>query len=409
MGKFDFAPRDFPFANRNALLDDYTPDELVGRDDELEEYHAALQPAIDGSQPDNIFLYGKTGVGKTAATRFLLDKLEQAGKEHGVSIHTKVINCDGIDTSYRVAVELINSFRPPSDKISDTGHPRSKVYDMMWDTFDELGGIIILVLDEIDHLQDDSILYQLSRARENRQLESARISLIGISNDLSYREQLSPKVRSSICERSINFKAYDATELREVLQQRESIAFQTGVLEDDVIPLCAAFGAQESGDARKALDLLLKAGDIAQEDDDGTVTSDHVRRGRELLEREQVKQGILGLNEQEQILLYSLATFEATDSTPVRSRSVYQRYEQFADKAGREVLTTRWMHDHLDELEMLGLVTIDKRNEGSSGGQYKTIALNQSLEASVSALVTTIRLIGVHPSVKPYFPESESV
>lgn len=405
MSKFDFAPRDFPFNNRNALLDDYTPDELVGRDDELEEYHAALQPAIDRSQPDNIFLYGKTGVGKTAATRFLLDRLEQAGDEHGVNIHTKIINCDGIDTSYRVAVELINSFRESTERISETGHPRSKVYDMMWNTFDELGSIIILVLDEIDHLQDDSILYQLSRARENRQLESARISLVGISNDLSYREQLSPKVRSSICERSINFKAYDATELREVLQQRESIAFQDGVLEDDVIPLCAAFGAQESGDARKALDLLLKAGDIAQEDDSDVVTAEHVRRGRKLLEREEVKRGILGLNEQEQILLYALTTFEAADSTPVRSRSLYHRYEQLAGNAGREVLTTRWMHDHLDELEMLGLVTIDKLNEGSSGGQYKTVALNQALESVVNALATTIRSTGIHSSIQPYLPE----
>jgi len=405
MSKFDFSPRDFPFNNRNALLDDYTPDELVGRDDELEEYHAALQPAIDQSKPDNIFLYGKTGVGKTAATRFLLDRLERARDEHGVNIHTKIINCDGIDTSYRVAVELINSFRESTERISETGHPRSKVYDMMWNTFDELGSIIILVLDEIDHLQDDSILYQLSRARENRQLQSARISLVGISNDLSYREQLSPKVRSSICERSINFKAYDAIELREVLQQRKSIAFQDDVLEDDVIPLCAAFGAQESGDARKALDLLLKAGDIAQEDDNDIVTAEHVRRGRKLLEREEVKRGILGLNEQEQILLYALTTFEATDSTPIRSRSLYHRYEQLADNAGREVLTTRWMHDHLDELEMLGLVTIDKLNEGSSGGQYKTVALSQALESVVSALATTIQSIGIHPSIEPFLPE----
>ncbi|MCU4744799.1 cell division control protein Cdc6, partial [Halobacteria archaeon AArc-xg1-1] len=66
MGSFEFTPSNFPFENRNALLDDYTPDELVGRDEEIREYHAALQPAIDGSQPDNIFLFGKTGVGKTA-------------------------------------------------------------------------------------------------------------------------------------------------------------------------------------------------------------------------------------------------------------------------------------------------------------------------------------------------------
>ncbi|WP_227357230.1 Cdc6/Cdc18 family protein [Haladaptatus salinisoli] len=400
MGDFDFKPGNFPFANRNALLDDYTPEEFVGRDDELQEYHAALQPAIDGSQPDNIFLFGKTGVGKTAATRFLFDRLESAGENYDVGIKTKLINCDGIDTSYRIGVELVNTFRQSDEKISETGHPRSKIYDMMWEAFDNHGGLIILVLDEVDHLQDDSLLYQLSRARENRELESARVSVVGISNDLSYRDRLSPKVRSSLCERSINFPAYSADELREVLRQRESIAFQDDVLGSGVIPLCAAYGAQESGDARKALDLLLKAGDIAQEEGADMVTDDHVRRGRELLQREEVTRGILGLNEHERILLYAVTTFEASSETPVRSRDLYRRYESFCDQAGRETLTSRWMHDHIDELEMLGLLAVDKRNEGSTGGQYKTITLNQDINPVLNALEEMISVVGVHQSIR---------
>ncbi|MDQ2049641.1 orc1/cdc6 family replication initiation protein [Natronolimnohabitans sp. A-GB9] len=398
MGKFDFTPGNYPFRNRNALLDDYTPEEMVGRDAELEEYHGALQPAINQSQPDNIFLYGKTGVGKTAATKFLLDRLETASEQHNVTITSKVINCDGIDTSYRVGVELVNTFS--SDKISETGHPRSKVYDLMWDTFDDLGGLIILVLDEIDHLQDDSLLYQLSRARENDNIENARVSVVGISNDLNYRDTLSPKVRSSLCERSINFPAYTANELEKVLHQRKEIAFQEDVLDSGVIQLCAAFGAQESGDARKALDLLLKAGDLAHEEDADQVTEDHVRRGRGLLQREEVTRGILGLNEHEQILLYALASFNSANSGPVRSRDLYRRYEGFCERAARDALTSRWMHDHLDEMEMLGLVNIEKRNEGSTGGQYKVVALDQEPPAVLDALNDTIEQVGVHQSVQ---------
>ena len=400
MGGFDFTPANFPFKDRNALLDDYTPEELVGRDEELSEYHAALQPAIDGSQPDNIFLFGKTGVGKTAATKFLLDKLETAGSEYGVDVLTRMINCDGLDTSYRIGVELVNTFREGDEKLSQTGHPRSKVYDLMWQTFDDHGGTIILVLDEIDHLQDDSLLYQLSRARENNLLEEARVSIVGISNDLSYRERLSPKVRSSLCERSINFPAYDANELREVLRQRETIAFQEDVLQDDVIPLCAAYGAQESGDARKALDLLLKAGDVAQMDGGEKVTDDHVRTGRQTLKQEAVSNGIVGLNEHERTLLYGVASFEAADETPVRSRDLYRRYDAFCEQEAKDALTSRWMHDHIDELEMLGLIEVEKRNEGSTGGQYKTIMLDQDLGLVLDALDETIEAVGIHQSVQ---------
>lgn len=398
MSQFAFTPDDFPFQNRNALLDDYTPDEMVGRDDELEAYHTALQPAINESQPDNVFLYGKTGVGKTAATKFLLDRLESASEQHGVSISTHVVNCDGVDTSYRVAVELVNSFR--DDKISETGHPRSKVYDLMWDSFDDHGGLFIIVLDEIDHLQDDSLLYQLSRARENDNISDARVSVVGISNDLTYRDTLSPKVRSSLCERSINFPAYTADELEEVLRQRQSIAFQEDILADGVIPLCAAFGAQESGDARKALDLLLKAGDIANEENAEMVREEHVRRGRSLLQQEEITSGILGLNMHEKILLYALASYVSSDDSPVRSRDLYRRYERFCTEAGHDSLTSRWMHDHLDELEMLGLIAVEKRNEGSTGGQYKTIELVQDLTAVLDALDETIESVGVHQAVR---------
>lgn len=145
---------------RNALLDDYTPERLIGRGDELEKYHKALQPAINQSQFDIIFLYGKTGVGKTAATKFLLGRLEESSSQYNITVNTLIVNCDELDTSYSVAVELVNTFA--DEKISETGHPRSKVYNEMWTAIDDLGGLLILVMDEIEHIQDDSLLYQLS-------------------------------------------------------------------------------------------------------------------------------------------------------------------------------------------------------------------------------------------------------
>ncbi|KZN26156.1 cell division control protein Cdc6 [Haladaptatus sp. R4] len=402
MSDFDFTPNEFPFKNRNVLMEDYTPNTLVGRDDELTEYHSVLQPAINGEQPNNIFLYGKTGVGKTAATRFLLDRLEQNSVEYNVDIKTAVVNCDGFDTSYRVAVHLVNKFCPPEEQISDTGYSRSQVYDALWNVLDSCGGIFILVLDEVDHLQDESILYQLSRARENRNIESARISVIGISNDLTFRDHLSPKTRSSLCERSISFSTYDANELQEVLRQRETAAFTDGALEDDVIPLCAAYGAQESGDARKALDLLLQAGDLARKEDAEIVTEDHVRRGRDELEEEEVAVGIVSLNQHEQLVLYALTTFEANEETPIRTRSLYERYTTLAEMAAMSPNSSRWMRAQCDTLEMLGLTESNHRNEGLAGGSYREHVLAQDLDLVVQALDGTIMQTGIHDSIEKH-------
>ena len=415
MSSYKFQPEAFPYTNREALLDDYTPNTLVGRDDELDEYHAALLPAINGEQPDNIFLYGKAGVGKTASTEFLLERLKTDASEHGVEIHTEMLNCDGQDSSYQVAVSLVNSYRDSDNQISDTGYPRSQVYDMFWEELDVQGGLNIIVLDEVDHLNDDSILYQLSRARENGSITESRVAVIGISNDLTFRDSLSPKVRSSLCEREISFKPYDANELRAVLEQRQKVAFEEGALADDVIPLCAAYGAQESGDARKALDLLLKVGDKAREErsmgpndeEPEQVTERHVKLGKEMLEREQVRRGINDLNENEQIMLYALATLAAEDKTPIRSREHYRRYEKLSKRAKDHAFSNKWLREHTDDLEMLGLATVEQKNEGLGGGVYREHDLAQPLELVVGGLSDAIGLIGVHESIQQYVDVSE--
>ncbi|WP_435320995.1 orc1/cdc6 family replication initiation protein [Haloarchaeobius sp. TZWSO28] len=388
------------YADRDALREDYQPEELVGRSDELSTYQAALQPVINGEQPDNIFLYGKTGVGKTAATRFLLSHLtEDAAQYEDLELTVAMLNCDGLTSSYQVATRLVNEFRDETNQISTTGYPRASVYEMLWNELENNGGTIVIVLDEVDHLQDDSILYQLPRARANGNLEKAKIGIVGISNDFSFREDLSPKVRSSLCEQEIHFPAYNADDLREILEQRADVAFHDGVLDDGVIPLCAAYGAKDAGDARQSLDLLMSAGDIAREQETETVKTDHVDAGRDELERGRIQEGITGLTEHGHLVLYSLVTLELEGETPVRSRDVRPRYTRFAELANREPLVSRRMRDHLSELTMLGIVGVTERNEGRRGGTYREYNLDLEPSLVLSALEETLELVGVHDSV----------
>lgn len=182
-----------------------------------------------------------------------------------------------------------------------------------------------------------------------------------------------------------------------------------------MIPLCAAYGAQESGDARKALDLLLKVGDKAREErsmgpnDEAPeqVIERHVKLGKEMLEREQVRRGINDLNENEQIMLYALATLAAEDKTPIRSREHYRRYEKLSKRAKDEAFSNKWLREHTDDLEMLGLATVEQKNEGLGGGVYRKHDLAQPLELVVDGLSDAIGLIGVHQSIQQYVDISE--
>lgn len=388
------------YRDRDALREDYQPNELVGRDDELATYQAALQPVINGEQPNNLFLYGKTGVGKTAATRYLLDHLEEdATKYDDIELNLLFLNCDGLTSSYQVATHLVNELRDETNQISTTGYPLATVYGMLWEELEQLGGTTLIVLDEVDNIEDDSILYQLPRARANGKLDQTKVGIVGISNDFSFRDNLSPKVKSSLCEQEIHFPAYNANDLRAILRQRAQVAFHENVLDDGVIPLCAAYGAKDAGDARQSLDLLMKGGDLARDEETDAVTERHVKEGQEALERGRIKEGITGLTEHGHLVLYALLTLDLEGETPIRSRDIRPRYTRFSELADRDPLVPRRMRDHLSELAMLGIVTVTERNEGRRGGTYREYTVDMDPKLILEAMSETVELVGVHESV----------
>ncbi|MDQ2074655.1 orc1/cdc6 family replication initiation protein (plasmid) [Haloarcula sp. NS06] len=387
MSDITFSPTSTIFERREALLEEWTPEELVGRDEELQKYHAALQPVINNETPSNIFLYGKSGVGKTAATRYLLSALERdAADVDGLDLSTVEVNCDGLNSSYQAAVAIVNTLRDPANQISNTGYPQASVYQFLFDALDDLGGTVLIVLDEVDHIEDDSLLYKLPRARSNGDISEAKLGVIGISNDLDFRNQLSSKVRSSLCEKEVSFSAYNANELQLVLKQREAVAFQDDVLDDGVIEMCAAYGAKDSGDARQALDLLLEAGDLAREYDDELVTEHHVREARQRLQTDQVVEGIRNYSDHGQLVLYALTGLAEEDDTPARTRDILGAYQELAREEGLDPVSERSVRDYLGELTQLGIVSSTEYNRGKGGGKYKEFDLEQSISSIKTGL-----------------------
>lgn len=406
MGPFE--PDTDIFQNRDALREDYQPEDIVGRDEELKQYVSALQPAINGDQPSNIFLYGKAGVGKTACTRYLLTELKKDAEKYGVNVSTIQTNCEDLSTSYQVAVQLINELRNTKDQLKPTGYARRQINEWLWEELDKLGGTVIIVFDEVDHIEDDSILYQIPRARANGNLETAKVGIIGISNDFKFRETLSSKVQSSLCEKELQFPAYDAGELRDILRQRVEIAFYDGVIPRGVIAKCAAFGAKDAGDARQSLDLLMEAGDVAVAQNADQVTEEHVDEAQAALERSRLVNGVAGLTQQGHLVLYTLLMIHEEGETPVRAREFQGRYEVVCDRAALDPLVPRRVRDHLSELAMLGIATRRERNKGESGGRYYEYSLDANPELLLEALQDTVDLVGVTEAVKKRINQTDS-
>jgi cell division control protein 6 len=382
--------RDDPiFTDEAVLRDNYRPTELIERDDELAAYQSALLPVINGAPPKNIFIYGQTGVGKTLATRLVTDRLISDQHQYDdLDIQKVFLNCKSTKSSYQVAVNLVNHFRGPGDYIPSTGYPASRIFQMLWDHLNNLGAShLLVILDEIDSIGvDDDIIYELPRANDNGHVDDTYIGVIGISNDFTFRDNLSARVKDSLCDEELHFPPYDATNLRHILQTRSEKAFCEDVLEGGVIPLCAARAANQSGSARTALKLLYKAGDLARRRDRSSVPEDFVNEAHKLLEEGKIKDELSQLPVHSKLTLRAITNLSKSGATPVKRREIYGLYVDLCEQRGNDPVTDRTIHDRISQLRQKGFVEADERNDGLRGGSYNLYDLNIMAEAVEEAL-----------------------
>ena len=210
-----------------------------------------------------------------------------------------------------------------------------------------------------------TITYNLTRI--NGDLENARVSIIGISNDLKFIEFLDPRVKSSLGEEEIIFPPYDAPQLMDILEDRSKISFNDSVISPGVIPLCAAFAAQEHGDARRALDLLRTAGEIAERQNAKKITEPHVRVAKDRIEQDRISEVIKTLPTQSKLILYSVYLLEKYMPGEIITGDVFNIYKDLSNILKLDVLTQRRVSDLISELDMLGILNAKVVSKGRYG------------------------------------------
>ncbi|CAJ36427.1 ORC1-type DNA replication protein [Methanocella arvoryzae] len=388
------------FQNREVLRSSYTPDYLPHRMDQINAVAEILVSALRGESPSNILIYGKTGTGKTATLESVSKKLMDLAEKMNVECRVLFINCERIDTQYRILAHLARHY---NREVPITGWPTDQVFNEFRDALDKKEQVAIIILDEIDNLvkkSGDDILYNLSRI--NSDLKKAKVSIIGISNDLTFTDYLDPRVKSSLGEEEIIFPPYNALQLSDILEQRSKMAFKENTLEPSVIPLCSAFAAQEHGDARKALDLLRVSGEIAERSRDSVVKEEHVRRAREKIEQDRITEVVRTLPTQSKLVLYSIVLLDkGNDTHELNTGDVYNVYRRLCRMIDSDVLTQRRVTDLISELDMLGIVNATVVSKGRYG-RTKEIALSVPAESTRKVLLDDYRLRSLKDS-KPFY------
>jgi cell division control protein 6 len=380
------------FTNREVMRPTYIPEILPHREKEINDLANVLVPALKGETPSNIFIYGKTGTGKTAVVKFVGKELLKKGEETGKKVNFIYMNCEIVDTQYRLLQNIANRFISEwNDHVPFTGWPTDEVFSKLKVMMDKEKSVTVIVLDEVDKLKGDEALYNLSRI--NSELDKARVSVIGISNDLKFTDFLDPRVKSSLGEESMIFSPYDAEQLQDILRARTKTALKQGVLEDDVIPLCAALSAQEHGDARRALDLLRVSAELAERSNTAKITRHHVRSAQNKIELDRITEVVRTLPNQSKLVLYSIILLDKQNKKAGNTRAlttgeVYDVYRELCKKARYNCLTQRRTADLISELDMLGVITARVISKGRHG---RTTEIQMSSSSTSKDLLTIMQ------------------
>jgi cell division control protein 6 len=357
------------FKDREVLRHDYLPDKLPHREEQIRQLGETVAPVLKGSRGSNVFIYGKTGTGKTAVTKYVLSHLEAKAKEFNAPVRFCYVNCRMAGSEYRVFSNLCQNI---GVYIPFTGLSVGEVFDRFRAGLDVLKVVFIVVLDEIDALvkvRGDRLLYELTRINEN--LCKSKVSLVGISNDLRLKEFLDPRVFSSLSEEEIVFRPYDASELGNILLERARLAFCDGALSEAALGLCAALAAAEHGDARRALDLLRVAGEVAERNDASVVTEEHVREAEKHIEHNRVVEALRNLTLHSKLVILSVYHLNRANVHSAITGDIYDVYAELCGELSVTPLTQRRLSTLVNELDSMGLLNAKVISMGRYGRTKK--------------------------------------
>ncbi len=369
---FNSAVNNSLFQNKGVLQVRYTPESIPHREDQIKSIASILASTLRGERPSNLFVYGKTGTGKTLSVQYVRDELLKKSEELNVDVRFEYLNCKlkkVADTEYRILAALIGQL---GGSVPATGLPTSKVWSRFIELIDSKKQLIVFILDEVDQAVkkiSDDFLYSLTRL--NSELSNAQISIIGISNDVTFLENIDPRVRSSLGEEEFVFPPYNAIQLQDILNERCDQAFKEGVVADGVVAKCAAYAAREHGDARRALDLLRIAGELSEREGNESIGEEYIDLANRKMERDKILDIVEAEPKQFQLVLYSILQLTRNARKGGLERfytgDVYNYYQQICDQTKTDSLTQRRISDIIAEIDMLGLINAKVISKGRHG------------------------------------------
>ncbi len=368
-------------ADLSMLEENYIPDEFPHREKQIESMVTVLSSIIRNSRPSNIIIYGKTGTGKTSTAKYVTKMLTDATS----SVKVLYVNCEIYDSPYSILVYISNELQ--GEKVPELGWPLDRIYREIVERLSASGKFLIIVLDEMDRLIKKSggdSLYVLLKLISD--VNDVKASLIGITNDTTLLENIDSRIKSRLNQESIIFPPYNAPEIKDIITSRLEKVMDFNIIDETAINLCAAIGAQEHGDARKALELIRISIEIAIRNGKEKVSEREVYEAREKYEMNVLREAINTLPLQSKIVLLSAIITQEIEPNTTVTGEIYENYRSICSELGFSPLTPRRISDLLTELADYGLIIINDKNMGKYG-RTRSISVTRELGSMKKYLI----------------------
>lgn len=315
--------------SEEMLLPDYIPDELLHRDQELQAIADAIKPILTRRPPQNLFIHGPSGCGKTTCVKYLTRQL----MEQSSAVLPVYVNCWKDSSQMAVYNRIVEEMRLPLPR---RGLAADEVFDRIMQFIRNYKKPVLLVLDEVDGLEDDKLLYAVSRSNEKQ----LAFGVIGITNNKAFLARLDSRVRSSLRFSEMEFKEYSEEQLSSILRTRAEKALTPGSYDEKLLSKIAR--SVDDGSARIALERLWKAAKHAETAGKTKIMLQDFEDT--LAERPGFKLPELGLTSEEALVLEILKIGELPAS---------DIYDRFMDKIPK---TKRQIRNYLEMLEKKKLI-----------------------------------------------------
>jgi cell division control protein 6 len=359
------------FSNK-ALLDTLSyPTKINGRKKQTEELVRYLLGYRQGYVVPYVSIYGRSGSGKSSVVRFVCSNIDE--------IFCGYVNLRQAKTVFGAAnlilaelgVQNLKSAQGINLAVDTIGNEIESVTQRTGKR------LFVLVLDELDVIFYDKrgkpsdFIYKLIVLEERLRQKGLLLCIIGISNNVLSEYELDDRVKSRIGSSEIFFEPYSKSDVLAILQDRAQEAFAKKI-NNDILEHCADLSSAEHGDARRAIDLLRVAGELASSKG-VDMKIEHVDRASEVLQKDRISQTLSSASYHLRLVLCALARITYLTGEDWHSTStVYNQYCTIIPKETKP-LTYRRVSELLNEVENTGLAVSQTSSRGRHGygTQYK--------------------------------------